>query len=232
MRRTRSMAVFALLTVLCSLLIWRSQTTEGSASVTSGRSGESRVDEVESHVGEVRQEPAQARVNADVATDPRSSSFTRASELVGKERLCFEIVNNTLQRAGDAPIPNHFAIAIDDIAFFEHAVSSDNDAIRASDKAIRGLQVTYIPQMVKTIEDCLAHGKEPPYENISGRSLPKSGHPYDLYVTTAHRGSTYLLTLPHSTEVMNMVDQLRGCESLRLANFRSVIKPLFKEVLK
>lgn len=160
---------------------------------------------------------------------PVPSGYVRASELPAGAKKCLEIVNNTLRGVGDEEISGNRIIASEDISVFESMATADNDAIRDTDKSIRKLQGEYVPEMVKTIQEHVAQGKAPPYQNITGSSLPKQKHPYDFFITTSHQGSVYLMTLPYTPQVMDLADRLRNNESMRLTNIRSVLKPLFKE---
>jgi len=173
--------------------------------------------------------PATLREHVSREPNEIAPGWIRASELPDAAKNLFDRVNRCLLRKGDPAIPSDHIISENDVKALVDIVTADNKAINDADKVILEMQNARVPDMVRTIKESIAAGKVPPYEDITGKGIPRSGGPYDRYVTSSYQGTAYLLTLPLTSDLMDRVNHLRTVEALRLSNIRFIIKPLFRE---
>jgi hypothetical protein len=149
------------------------------------------------------------------------------SELPKSAMKHLNCVNRVLKAAGEAEIAADATIRKEDIPVLEAICASDNAAINDADRVLMDIQSSQATEMVKTLQDCAAKGLAAPYENITHTGMPRNPHRYDRFVTTSFNGALFLYTLPHSKEVMDGVDRLSAANESRLANIRTIIRPLF-----
>lgn len=161
--------------------------------------------------------------------EPVPDGHLRASDLVGEARQALAKLNKTLKKAGVDLVPGSAVIDKDDLPVFTTMIKNDHMVVKEAEEGVREIQRQYCAEMVKDIRETVEAGGQPKYANISGTQMPRNRHPYDLFITASHHGQVYLMTLPHTKQVMDSVDRLRANKSFRLANAKNVLKPLFKE---
>jgi hypothetical protein len=105
-----------------------------------------------------------------------------------------------------------------DIEILVGMVAECNAAIDRAADDVLDYQAPFARKMTESILEAAERGGKPPFDVLPDGRLPQRG-PYDLLVTTSHRGVVYCMKLPVDQQLMEVVDKQRGAEMLRLEAF-------------
>jgi len=163
------------------------------------------------------QRPVEAeRVPVTIQDGPREF---KVADLTGLHEKNITRLNRVMKKSGRGEISPDATISDDELGQLADMVSATSDAINEAADAVLDFQSPYAEKMGSAIKEAVDAGKPVPYRVLPKGVLPKNRRPYDQFVTTAYKGVVYLLTVPVSADLMELVDQRGMTEELRLEAF-------------
>lgn len=171
-----------------------------------------------SEPSEVQRPVEPERAPVTIQDGPREFKI---ADLTGLHEKNITLLNRVMKKSGRREVGPDATISDDELGQLADMLSASSDAINEAADAVLDFQEPYAEKMGSVIKEAVDAGKPVPYKVLLKGVLPKNRRPYDQFVTTSYLGVVYLLTVPVSADLMELVDQRKMTEELRLEAFTS-----------
>jgi hypothetical protein len=155
---------------------------------------------------------------ASAPESPETLKLFQVSEFAGLHEKNISLVNKMLRRSGRPEIPPDAKATDEELGQLADMVTATSKAINDAADGVLSYQRPYAKKMSSVVKTAVDAGKELPYRVLPNGVLPDP-KPYELFITTAYLGVVYLQTIPITAELMEIVDQQKIAEALRIDAF-------------